>query len=60
MSTLIYKGGGGGGQKWPKSCLRSKSMTPYGIELVFSFCATLFFPHSLNALVSNCQNLLGH
>ena len=33
---------------------------PYGIELVFSFCATLFFPHSLNALVSICQPLLGH
>ena len=33
---------------------------PYGIELVFSFFATLFFPHSLNALVSICQHLLGH
>ena len=28
-NVYAYLQGGRGGQKWPKSCLRSKSMTPY-------------------------------
>ena len=27
-NVYVYLQGGRGGQKWPKSCLRSKSMTP--------------------------------
>ena len=28
-NVYVYLQGGRGGQKWPKSCLRNKSMAPY-------------------------------
>ena len=34
-NVYVYlQGGGGGGQKWPKSCLRNKSMPPLPIQFI--------------------------
>ena len=30
-NVYVYLQGGRGGQKWPKSCLRNKSMAPYSM-----------------------------
>ena len=30
-NVYVYLQGGRGGQKWPKSCLRNKSMAPLGM-----------------------------